>query len=343
MGCLSPSPAPARLRGRVRGVGLALTGSLLLACQDSTAPAVDGDPPPGQIAFVAGTPGTAPSTTDLYLIGADGRGLAQLTTTPGVGERAPTWSRDGQRLGFSGLGGAWYDMNIDGADVRALPARLPGVRSPDGARLAYSRIVTYADGQRAATLFVANADGSGAAPVAAARPSPCASPCAVIDQIDWAPDGRRLVYQQRVAGTGGANTGDLYVADADGSTGAVQLTSELGLETEPRWSPDGQRIAFVLTCGCITGVASEVYVINVDGTASTPLTARSASGPRSYRYLSWSPDGRWLAVAQKGTGDDDAPALYALSVEVPGTPARRIAAPAGGVLETAWRPAATAP
>ena len=72
MGCLSPSPAPARLRGRVRGVGLALTGSLLLACQDSTAPAVDGDPPPGQIAFVAGTPGTAPSTTDLYLIGADG-------------------------------------------------------------------------------------------------------------------------------------------------------------------------------------------------------------------------------------------------------------------------------
>ena len=346
----SRSPLPrAHARPLARGAGIAIV-PLLLACGDAAGPGREGErpgenlaPPAGQIAFVAGTPGTTPPTTDLYLVNADGSGLAQLTNTPLLGEVAPQWSRDGRRLAYSVLGGGRYDINVDGSDPQPLPPRPVGVLSPDGQRLAYSRSVTAADGLRAATLFVANGDGSGAVPVAAAPPSPCASPCPTIDDIDWSPDGRRLVYRQSVTGTGGSRYGDLFVASADGSSGAVALTTGGALESWPRWSPDGSRVAFVMSCGCITGAATEIHVINADGTGGTQLTSRATNGTLSHAYLSWSPDGRWLATARTGPGAGDGRALYAISTEVPDAEPRRVAALPGAVFETAWRPAVAAP
>src|SRR5262245_56218068 len=57
------------------------------------------------------------------------------------------------------------------------------------------------------------------------------------------------------------HNGQIFKVRSDG-TGLVQLTSD-GVNSEPSWSPDGSRIAFVHQGG--SSEASEIYVMSEDG------------------------------------------------------------------------------
>jgi Tol biopolymer transport system component len=74
--------------------------------------------------------------------------------------------------------------------------------------------------------------------------------------------------------------GDLYrVGVADGAAKRLTQTRDA---RRPRWSPDGQRIAFTR--------AGDVWVVQGDGTGAVRVAAGvGAGGP------TWSPDGRWIA------------------------------------------------
>ena len=54
----------------------------------------------------------------------------------------------------------------------------------------------------------------------------------------WSPDGKRLVYQRDLDGSG------VYVIDADG-TGQKRLSPSPGFDTTPSWSPNGTKIVYV--------------------------------------------------------------------------------------------------
>ena len=84
----------------------------------------------------------------------------------------------------------------------------------------------------------------------------------------WSPDGAQLAFE--------TPTGQIAVLNLDDGT-LVELTDAGGWW--PSWSPDGQRIAF--------GRDSDVYVMNVDGTATTRLTWNA----QALGYVRWSPDG----------------------------------------------------
>ena len=92
--------------------------------------------------------------------------------------------------------------------------------------------------------------------------------------------------------------------------------------TEPAWSPDGRRIAFVSKRDGV----SHVYVMQEDGTAVRRLTDARAedAGP------TWSPDGRRIAFAREGS-------LFVVAAS--GGRARRLgSALAGRVADPAWSP-----
>jgi len=93
--------------------------------------------------------------------------------------------------------------------------------SPDGSKLAYvsfekKKPIVYvhslATGQR---HIVANQKGSNSAPA-------------------WSPDGRRLAVVMSKDGNS-----QIYVVNADGSGGPQRLTNSSGIDTEPRYAPDG--------------------------------------------------------------------------------------------------------
>lgn len=211
----------------------------------------------------------------------DGTGFRRLTPDPCVEDeapylRAPDWFADGSRMAL-----LWATtpatMRADGSELTRLEVATPpyftGEKpsvSPDGRKLLFTRVrATPRGGVR--SIWRSNLDGSDAHRIRdgrAARWSPNGRTIAYVApgtrgtwlmsartgrnlrritrraaaSLDWAPDGRRIVYAAN-RGTGG--NVDLYVARADG-TGSRRLTSTaLRRELEPVWSPNGRRIAYV--------------------------------------------------------------------------------------------------
>jgi dipeptidyl aminopeptidase/acylaminoacyl peptidase len=86
-------------------------------------------------------------------------------------------------------------------------------------------------------------------------------------------------------------TSDIYIGN---ETGTGRLTNS-GSESEPKWSPDGTRIAFVSE----RDGNKNIYVMNADGSGQTRLTAT----PQDERWPTWSPDGKKIAFADLQNGD----------------------------------------
>ena len=146
--------------------------------------------------------------------------------------------------------------------------------SADGSRLVYARY-PY---ERPPTLWLtgtAGGEGEELSDAALRRPS-------------WSPDGAFLVAIP-------ADELDTRIVRLDVATGAtVTLLEGAGAPDGPRWSPDGDRIAFSLQS---PGANDEdLYVMAADGSGVMRLTDDPA-----YEYApAWSPDGSRIAFIRDG-------------------------------------------
>ena len=111
---------------------------------------------------------------------------------------------------------------------------------------------------------------------------------------DISPDGRRIAVASATP-FGGAG---IFVMDADGS-GVTPVVERAG-DSEPAWSPDGTRIAFVSNNDGPFGPVTRVFVVNLDGTGLRQLTPEDPD-PNLWFYESnpsWSPDGSKVLVVR---------------------------------------------
>ena len=240
--------------------------------------------PNGRISYHSDQAGD-PGVNDIYTMDADGKHETRLTNNAADDAR-PVWSPQGDNIAFISDrrdGYEIYLMNADGSNQRPLRAADP-VRafdaewSPDGTRLAYS------DGGDIYVVEVTSGGGgdSTAPPlnVSAGR----------LDgsndiEVSWSPDGGRLVIRNDNTNcpTGGCT--NLFTVNSDGS-GRAALVTAAGFDTHPRWSPDGNFIAYVANRG-----ESALYVIDSEGLGSEQML----SPVGSLGAPAWSPDGLRLA------------------------------------------------
>jgi len=158
------------------------------------------------------------------------------------------------------------------------------------------------------TLFGQVGSGSGAPYVA--RPARSLQQHTFASEgRDFDPDidrtGRLMVF----ASTRHAPKPNIYIKSVTGST-VTQLTAEASSDVQPRFSPDGQRIAFASDR---TG-NWDVWVMDSDGGNLTQVT----SSYWQEIHPSWSPDGgklAYCALAQSGAPWE----LWVVALSEPGT------------------------
>ncbi|MBI3824317.1 MAG: S9 family peptidase, partial [Planctomycetes bacterium] len=110
-----------------------------------------------------------------------------------------------------------------------------------------------------------------------------------ISGVQVSPDGKRVVYAVREVLLDGGKSETLthlHLVNADG-TGATQLTQGAKSCDEPRWSPDGNWIAFLSA----KAGKRNVWLISPKGGDAIQVTG-VRSAVTSFR---WSPDGAWIA------------------------------------------------
>jgi len=99
--------------------------------------------------------------------------------------------------------------------------------------------------------------------------------------VDVSPDGKTIAF---------ALLGDIYTMPIAGGT-PTRIAEGLAWEVQPRFSPDGSRIAFTSD----RGGADNIWVMNADGSDKRQVTKEDF---RLLNQPSWSPDGRFI-VAKK--------------------------------------------
>jgi imidazolonepropionase-like amidohydrolase/Tol biopolymer transport system component len=107
--------------------------------------------------------------------------------------------------------------------------------------------------------------------------------------VDVAPDGQTLAFTL---------LGDIYTMPISGGT-PKRISEGLSWEVQPRFSPDGARIAFTSD----RGGGDNIWVMNVDGSDKRQVTKEDF---RLLNQPAWSPDGRFIAAKKHFTTERSA-------------------------------------
>ncbi|MCC6669850.1 MAG: S9 family peptidase [Planctomycetes bacterium] len=274
--------------------------------------------------------------TQLFVASTAGGGRRQLTFHGSNSNGR--WAPDGRSIAFlSTRGGApqVYVMPCDGGEARQVSDQAGGVQgllwSPKGTHLAYvaevqvdptmqqrhpdlplARAEVY-DGLmirhwdewrsgRYSHLFVVPAEGGKATDLMPGeRVHTPLRPFGGIEQIAWSPDGRQIAYTaKKVADEARSTNSDIYLVEIGGGATRNLTEGMPGYEVEPRFAPDGARIAFLsMARGGFEADKNRLMVQDLRGGARVELTEaldQSAAEP------TWTPDGAALLFASETRG-----------------------------------------
>jgi WD40 repeat protein len=106
----------------------------------------------------------------------------------------------------------------------------------------------------------------------------------------WSPDGQWLLYWLR-----DSNATVLVISRPDGSQARVLETPGIGQPRRHTWSPDGSQVAYASPSGDTYDSPGEVWVMQA-GQSGLAKIFEGLQNANTTEPLSWSPDGKWLAL-----------------------------------------------
>ena len=216
-----------------------------------------------------------------------------------------------------------YVMNADGSGQSALThddweeSSNPSW-SFDGHQIAFN---SSRDGNQ--EIYILDADGSGQRRLT--------RNVALDVSPTWSPDGQQIVYCSSISerDTNGIPHIQLYKVDANGGT-PTRLTHNAASDTQPTFSPDGRKIAFVSNRDSNEREERlEIYVMSADGSEPKRLTQNATDDTAPV----FSPDGKSIAFVSERDGIS---AIYLMHSD--GTEVRRVSSKGVFARHPSWSP-----
>jgi Tol biopolymer transport system component len=238
----------------------------------------------------------------LYAIGADGRGLRQLTDED-ASDLAPNWSPQGL-LAFQSNREDRGDVFVSDADATALERITGSGRQGEPAFATTGDQITYVNDS---DLYLAYAHGGGAVKLLddAAWPA-------------WPPGSSFLAYE--------TTRGSRHRVVTFASDGDTEVVRTGGLDSRrPAWSPGGRLLAYA----CRIGTHWHICAFSPAAGTHWALT----SGDSDEFAPAWSPDGKRIAFLSDRDGNDQ---LYVMRAD--GTGIVRLTSGQADKEAPAWRP-----
>ncbi|MDX2043757.1 MAG: protein kinase [Acidobacteriota bacterium] len=226
---------------------------------------------------------------DIWTISAAG-GAPLAVTNDVATDWNPVWSPDGNYLYFSSdRSGA---MNLWRVPIDERSGQTLGKPELVPTPSAFSQHISFSkDGRKMAFVDLRERFRLASASFDPAREMVTTKTDDVLHETSWrihypdvSPDGSILVYNATVG-----NREDLFLLKIDRSSLPQKLTDDDDKDRYPRWSPDGNRIAFYSNRN---GRRWQIWLINRDGSGRQQVTVDADGDPV---FPQWLPGGEQLA------------------------------------------------